>query len=199
MKKKCYAFFVTCNSCSKISMHLSFEKILIYESGGMYSSSSYLFIDEIDIDSKIFYSVPTSFFTLDSRIPREIRELINEGEECLRMNLLTGASACVRKAIYELLIIEDATGDNYEGRIKSLKTKHKEIDESAFDVLSHIQDMTSDKIHEQSWDLWNSGNLVLIIESLKSILYEIFVIPEERKERAKKILQLKEKVDGKKK
>ena len=108
------------------------------------------------------YTQPTSFFTIDSRIPRIIRELITEAEGCLKMNFITGASACMRKAIYELLVKENAIGDDYTDRIRSLKQKYPDSDES-FDVLSHIQDMTSDKIHEQSWDKWDSKNLKLII------------------------------------
>jgi hypothetical protein len=51
---------------------------------------------------------------LDNRINVTIRELITEAEGCLKMNFLTGASACIRKAIYELLVLEEATGEHYE-------------------------------------------------------------------------------------
>ena len=58
------------------------------------------FSDEIDIDSSIFYSVPTSYFVIDKRIPKIIRDLITEADGSLKMNFLTGSSACMRKAIY---------------------------------------------------------------------------------------------------
>ena len=145
----------------------------------------------IDIDSKIFYSVPTSFFVLDERIPSQLRELITEAESCIKLNLLTGASACTRKAIYELLVIEGATGKDYESRIKSLKSKYPSVDETYFDILSHIQDMTSDKIHEQSWDKWDSENLKLLIETLKSVLHEIYVLPRIKADRSKQIQELR--------
>jgi hypothetical protein len=162
-------------------MHLSYEALVRYSHG-----RDLVINDDVkDIDSKLFYSVPTSFFVIDSRIPAIIRELITESEGCLKMNYLTGASACMRKAIYELLIKENAEGKDYESRIKSLKSKFPSINSELFDILSAIQDMTSDKIHEQSWDKWNSPNLKLIIETLKNVLYEIYVSPEIKKGKLK--------------
>jgi len=68
-----------------------------------------------------------------------------------------------------------------------------------FDNLGDIQDMTSEKVHEQSWDKWDSNALRLIIETLKIILYEIYVQPKEKKVRYQFIRQLKEKVSKAKK
>ncbi len=187
-EKKCYAHFVKCTSCGKTSMHLSYD----LESG-------YQFRNVDDIDSKIFYSVPTSFFVIDNRIPKVLRELISEADGCLKMNYLTGASACTRKAIYVLLSIEKSEGQHYEDKIKSLKGKYMDIDPTYFDILSHIQDMTSDKIHEQSWDKWDSENLKLLIENLKSIFQELYVVPKEKSERANVILKLKEELAKSKK
>jgi hypothetical protein len=190
--KLCNIYIVTCGSCSKKSMHLSFD--FIHESLGR----GYSFTKNLDIDSKIFYSVPSSFFVVDNRLPNILRELITEAEECLKMNFLTGASACMRKAIYELLVKEQCSETRYDDRIKELKVKHKDIDPSLFDILGHIQNMTSDKIHEQSWDKWDSGSLKLIIETLKAILHEIYVTPAIRAERLKSVLELKQKVEGSK-
>lgn len=194
--KKCYIYRAECESCKKKSMHLSYEDITKYHHPS-YGNSTLYFITP-DIDSKIFYSRPTSFFVSDSRIPKIIRELINEAEGCLKMNFLTGASACMRKAIYELTIKEKAEGKDYESKIKSLKSKHKPVDSGLFDVLAAIHDMTSNKIHEQSWDKWDSDNLKLINETLKAILYEIYVLPREKEERKKKVQLLRQKVQKKK-
>lgn len=185
-EKTCYVYFVNCSSCNRVSMHLSYKDM----HDPLYSSPH--FKENIDIDSKIFYSVPTSFFVIDSRIPWILRELISEAEGCLKMNYLTGASACMRKAIYELLVLQKAEGDDYEHRIKSLKQKHPESDPALFDILSHIQDMTSDKIHEQSWDKWDSHYLKLIIETLKTILHDIYVIPEVKKQRYQTVQTLRQ-------
>lgn len=180
--KKCFVHFVTCSSCDKES--------IIYQQKPYTAAGHYEFKPDIDIDSFIFYSVPTSFFVIDNRVPRLLRELITEAEGCVKMNFLTGASAYTRKAIYELTILEKAEGGNYEERIKFLKTKFSQIDPELFDVLSHIKDMTSDKVHEQSWDKWDSQHLKLFLETLKVILHEIYVVPDERKKRSLSISSL---------
>lgn len=195
-EKQCFVYFVQCSSCSKNSMHLSYEKIHTQVALSRYQTR--LFFSKGDIDSKVFYSVPTSFFVLDERIPRILREIISEAEGCMKMNYLTGASACMRKAIYELLLIEKVSYGNYDERIKSLKAKYPSLDPELFDVLGHIQQMTSDKIHEQSWDKWESKFLKLIIETLKTILYEIYVTPEIKKEKVNTIKKLYENVFSKK-
>lgn len=196
-EKTCFVYFIRCDGCNSTSMHLSFEDIEGKRSDGYGGLNR--FDNTIDLDSKIFYSRPTSFFTLDSKIPEILRELITESEGCLKMNYLTGASACTRKAIYELTIIENCDGDDYESKIKYLKKKYSNADPDLFDVLCHLKDMTSDKIHEQSWDMWNSTHLTLFIETLKSILHEIYVIPAKRKEGSSKIKELLRLAKGKKK
>lgn len=190
--KICSIWRVKCTSCDYVSMHLTFEELQDPNWG------SVRFRSDIDLDSAFFYSVPTSFFVVDSRIPRVIRELITEAEGCVKMNFLTGASACTRKAIYELLLIEKAEGSNYEERIKSLKSRYPNIDSDLFDILSHIKDMTSDKVHEQSWDKWDSKHLLLFIETLKAILYELYVLPDEKRRRSISIKNLIPEVKGKK-
>ena len=196
-EKKCYVYVARCSSCKRTSLHLSYDNILgdqTHVGGGIYH---WRFTKIEDIDSRIFYSVPTSFFTIDIRIPKIIRELITEAEGSLKMNYLTGASACMRKAIYELLVYEKIEGDTYECRIKSLKGKYPSIDPELFDVLSHIQQMTSDKVHEQSWDKWDTPTLRLIIETLKEVLYEIYVLPDEKKQRKNTIQKLRQQVPKK--
>ena len=181
--KECYAFFISCKYCKNTSMHLSYERIF-----DQYQNPD--FLDGIDIDSSIFYSVPTSFFTIDSRIPKPIRAAVTEAEGCVKMNYLTGASACARKAIYELLVKENAAGDDYTAKIKSLKEKFPNCEPGFFDTIGQIQGMTSDMVHEQSWPKWDSKYLKLIIETIKVILYEIYVLPDEKADRIKAIERL---------
>lgn len=195
-EKACFLYTAECSSCRKKSMHLSYEQFTTEGEHGI--RYPFHFKDDKEIDDRIFYSVPTSFFTIDTRVSSIIRECITEAEGCLKMNYLTGASACMRKAVYELCIIEEAEGEHYEDRIKSLKKKNPQSDPELFDILAHIQNMTSDKIHEQSWDKWDSTYLKLIIETLKTVLYEIYVVPEERKERSNTIKKLRETVFKKK-
>lgn len=193
-KKKCLAYFVECSYCSNVSIHLSYSSIEENIWSDIYRNRINIFKEGIDIDSHLFYSQPTSFFVMDERIPMIIRDLITESEGCLKMNFLTGASACVRKAIYELLVKENTEGDHYSDRIKFLKNKYKDSDPRLFDSLAQSQFLASDKLHEQSWDKWDSNQLKLLIENLKDILYEIYVLPKEKDERYIKIKQLQEKV-----
>jgi len=183
--KRCAIWKVKCSSCEKVSMHLTFNEL---QHKGWTATH---FKDDIDIDSEIFYSVPSSFFVVDSRIPNVIRELIAESEGCIKMNYLTGASACTRKAIYELLIREKAEGHNYDEKIKHLRDGHPEIDPELFEILAHIKDMTSDQVHEQSWEKWDSQHLILFLETLKTILHELYVVPDEKEKRKKSIRDLK--------
>jgi transcription elongation factor Elf1 len=197
--KKCYIYRVLCHSCQQISMHLSFEEIKVTQKWGMASGYVFEITEDVDLDSKFFYSVPTSFFVLDERIPKVLRELITEAEGCLKSNFLTGASACTRKVVYELAIIEKADGNDYESRLKSLKAKRSDVDGEYFDTLLTIQQVTSNKVHELSYDKWNSSHLRIILTALTEILYAMYVIPSVRQEKRSAILRLKEEVLGQRK
>jgi hypothetical protein len=140
-------------------MHLTYKELYEQYATNNFKASS-------DLDEDFFHSQPSSFFTVDSRIPAVLRELIAETEDCRKMNFLTGASACARKTIYELLVIEKADGANYDDKTNSLAAMHPSVDSELFDVLAHIKDMTSDKVHEQSWDKWDSKNLKLIFSGV---------------------------------
>ncbi|MCH8303924.1 MAG: hypothetical protein IIB94_02210 [Candidatus Marinimicrobia bacterium] len=199
--KKAYVYIVWCKDCYKSSIHISKESLMAdrKDQYGRPIREDNFKKDLKDIDSKIIFSHPTSFFVLDSRIPKILRRLITEAEDCLNGNLLTGASACVRKSIYEMTIIEKAIGDDYESKIKSLKKKYPNIESGYFDSLAAIQSMTSDNLHEQSWESWDSPTLKTLIEMLKNILYEMYVLPAEKKDRSLSILKIKEKLSKDKK
>lgn len=191
-EKPCFIFIVECTSCAKRSQHLSYERIYKYTAG------NYRFISEdypggaTCLDECIFFSAPTSFFTLDQRIPRILRDLIIEAEGCLKGNFLTGASACARKIVYELAHLHEAVGDHYEDRIKSLKAKLPEVDESYFDTLVTIQGITSAKVHEEAGDKWESRHVRVILATLRQILHEVYVLPAERADRRAAILAMKD-------
>ena len=196
-KKMCTAFFVQCGSCSKKSMHLTFEDLAFTHIGTANNSNVYRFKTEdgVDIGTKLdqafFYSVPTSFFVLDDRVPRILRELLIEAEGCLKSNYLTGASACARKIVYELGVFSEAVGQNYEDRIKSLKDIHPEVEPAFFDTLLTIQQLTSAKVHENSYDGWEAKHLRVILASLADVLHELYVVPALRADRRQAILSLK--------
>ena len=51
--------------------------------------------------------------------------------------------------------------------------------------------MASDNVHEGSWEAWDSPKLRFIIELTKATLHEMYVVPEERKERLGLLGQMK--------
>ncbi len=198
--KICHGYIVRCESegCGKTSMHLSFKELR--ESYVQYNRVYYRdkFIDGIDIDAVLFFSQPTSYFVLDNRIPEKVRELIYEAENSRKSNFLVGASACLRKAIYELLEYEKSIVKNpktgyadYQESIKFLKQKFPNVASELFDAFGHIQEMVSDNVHESSWEAWDSTKLRFIIELTKAILHEMYIVPKERKERLSILGQMK--------
>lgn len=195
-EKPCFIYIAQCSSCGNRSMHLTFEEIRL-SSIDEYSYRKRFDIDENeDLDSKFFYSVPTSFFALDKRIPKVLRLLFVEAEGCLKSNYLTGASVCVRKIIYELALLENATGENYDERIRSLKEIRTDVEPEYFDTLLTIQQLTSDKVHEKSYDGWEGSHLKLLLSTLGEILTLMYVIPELRKEKRSAVLKLKQRLTG---
>ena len=195
--KTCYGYIVKCGSdgCEKTSMHLSFQELRSYSNRSGYSGR---FMDGLDIDATLFFSQPTSYFVLDSRIPEKVRELIYEAENSRKSNFLVGASACLRKAIYELIDYEKTvvknpkTGyANYQESMKALGVKFPKVESELFEALGHIQEMTSDNVHEGSWEAWDSQKLRILIELTKATLHEMYVVPEERKDRLGILGQMK--------
>ena len=197
-EKPCYAYFLECNSCSNRSMHLSFDDINLSRSGTN-RQGNYLYKFRLNeeqsnkkLDDHFFYSVPTSFFSLDRRVPRILRELLTEAEGCLKSNFLTGASACARKIVYELAMINGVGNGNYEDRIKALKAEHNDVDSTYFDTLLTIQKVTSSKVHEKAYDSWTAGHVRLILASIREVLHELYVVPALRSDRRKAIVELGE-------
>lgn len=170
-------------------MHLSYKDFEVdFISGRQRFTASGI---EKDLDDHIFYSVPTSFFVLDQRVPRILRELLTEAEGSLKGNFLTGASACARKIVYELAIAQGIEEGNYEDRIKTLKERSSQIEPVYFDTLLTIQQVTSSKVHENAYDGWDAKHVRLILASLREVLHELYVVPALRADGREAILRLK--------
>jgi hypothetical protein len=186
-----YVLLVRCSACWKRSLHLANSQPDISrwtEQGGNRMKASF---KDFDFEAELFYSHPASRFAVDERIqPKRVRDLIIEAIGCLDMNFVTGASACARKAIYELLLAQGAEGDTYEDKIKSLKAKHPNSDPVVFDMLFHIQGATSDVVHEDSSAVWTSPIVRFVLSTLMAAMTEIFVIPDERNARAQQMQEL---------
>lgn len=196
-KDKCiYAMFLTCKVCGKISMHLLKDLNLDNEYynvsqyfEGFYSGGKYI-IENADIehlDEHIIMSIPTPTFIIDAGIPKHLRDLLIEASKCIKENALTGASACIRKAIYQFLSKENASGDNYDDKIKSIKNNWPQISDY-LDVLKGIKGITSDQVHEDSFATFSSEEAKLYISILEEIFREVYVIPKERKLRKESIM-----------
>ena len=199
--KKCFSYIVKCASCGNSSMHLSYHDIRVIRSKdaiGVINEIFYLEgeLEDKELDDLFFYSVPTSFFVLDNRIQKILRELMTEAEGCLKSNFLTGASACARKIIYELAHHHDITDGNYDDRIKSLKSQNPDIDGTYFDTLLTIQKATSSMVHENAYDGWDAKHVRLILSALREILHELYVAPALLEDRRKGILALRQEVLG---
>ncbi len=195
--KQCLVIKTACGSCWNEWLHLTFN----IDSLSYYQYDWYRFKSTIeDIDWILFYNQPTSFFSLDSNINQKIRELLTEADWCIKINYLVWASACLRKAIYELIHIEGVVifRENwlpkYDESIKNLKSKFPKVEGELFDALAWIQELTCDNIHENSWKGWNTKQLNELILLVKEILYEMYVLPSQRKERFSAIWLLKNKI-----
>ena len=192
-KKKCYAIFVKCSGCFKTSMHLTNSEIVIL------SNHAHKFIyrnneTQSDIDKLIFYHMPSSNLTINNKIPSELRDLMEEANTSIKNNLLTGASACIRKTIYKFLEKHDLKETEYKDKIKELKSKYLKIDEMYFDILGTIQGITSDQVHENSYEQYDSSHAKALLELLQELLIEIYVLPEELKNKKTNIEKLFEEV-----
>lgn len=222
-KRQVHFYRVACSDCGKISFHLS-NYLLEQTNSNTFveppKSISYVKNDlptlgsgvtkvtnEIksskgepaEFDDLFFFHQPTSFFTVDGRIPTAIREPLSEAENCLKNNFLTGASAGLRKAIYKLLKYEKVPVQNeagdflpYSDRIKLLAQKHSSIEQDLFHDLEVIQGLTSQELHENDWEDFDASTVRFLLEVSRQLLNEIYILPEERKQRRQKIVNLKQ-------
>jgi hypothetical protein len=147
-------------------------------------------IDWNKIDDFIIMSIPTPNFIIDINIPSKLRDLLIEATKCLKENALVGASACIRKAIYEFLKKEKAIGNNYDEKIKSIKQNHEHI-RDYLDIVKGIKGLTSSNLHENSdiFEELKSEDIKMYIQILEEIFKEIYVIPKQREERKQNILK----------
>ena len=202
--REVFGYRVQCggDSCGMTSLHLSNHRIYLSNSDKFWyvkgDEGKNHDVSTLEIDDLFFFHQPTTFFTLDSRINEKVRTLVAEAEGCAKMNYLVGASGCLRKAIYELLELEqvptkNATGGimDYGDRVKVLKVKYTTVPPEYFDALASIQGMTSEQLHEGDWKPWTQADFRFIVEATKEVLTEIYVRPQEKAGVLQKILALK--------
>jgi hypothetical protein len=228
-KSKLYFYTAVCMDCKKTSFHLSKHLINVtplIEGKSILGAqedwrkmqqiselidttqNQFVFPGELtkklpdELDDCFVYNLPTSSFTLDERIPKDIRSPLVEAENCLKNNFLTGASACIRKAIYKLLQnhkIEERAPENklvqYDKRIDLFAKKHPNIEADLIKQLKIVHAITSQEVHENDWEDLKAPSLRLLFAVIKEILTEIYVTPAERALKRKEIEELQRKAD----
>lgn len=233
--KSVYFYVVQCSDddCKKESFHLSVHDIAIVESRSIYPFHSFRFshdhdrpttnkrieggiisYDEIldkdgnpisELDDLFYYNDPSSFFTVDERVPASIRKPLSESYNSLKNNLITGASAGLRKAIYKLLQHEEIPDSNDKGdfhshdhRIELLKKKYSDIDSELLDELKAIHILTSQELHENDWEDFDGPTIRFLIEVIKEVLNHFYILPDEKTKRRLVLTSLKSKAKPKK-
>jgi hypothetical protein len=167
------------------------------------------------IDEAFFYHHPNSSFVIDDRIPNKIKNLLDEASTCHKMGLLTGASACLRKAIFEILAhfnIPKTKTDkekiehiDYFDRLDLLKTeilkKVPGVDTSLFSDIKKIYSLTSEPLHEKlpheiEWKPLTGDQFKFLAGVLHDLLLQVFVEPSEREARRTTLGELAKKIKG---
>lgn len=215
-ERQVFIYLVQCSdlNCLKVSFHLSDFRLQIMDDfmGHKFvfppkqvkeecvpqsNKSREVYCDILDnkgvpirkLDDLFFHHQPTSSFTIDETIPKHIRAQLNESEQCRQNGFLTGASACLRKAVYYLLkdqkIPAEKEGKSikYNDRIDQLKINCSNVDDpSLFENLKYIHSLMSEELHENDWQELDNSTLLFLLEVMKIILTDIYVRPEKIKQ-----------------
>jgi hypothetical protein len=126
------------------------------------------------------------FLTVDERVPDAIRQLLEEADGCLNMNFAVGGTACIRRAIRKTFEVEEVEGGDFASSVRSLADKHQGIAPTLFQVVELLGG-AEDPLHMDA--------LRALIATFKSILYEVYVLGEERAESLAYISKLLQAVD----
>ena len=126
------------------------------------------------------------FLTMDRRIPEAVRQLVEEADGCLNMNFGTGGSACIRRAIRKTFEIEEVESDDWGSSVQALATKHQGVAPTLFQVIE-LLGAGEEPLHNDA--------LRALIATFKGILYEVYVLGEERAETLAYLSKLLQAVD----
>jgi len=113
------------------------------------------------------------FLVVDHRVPEPIRQLLEEADGCLNMAFTTGGSACARRAIRKTFEIEGVEEDDFGASLRALAQKHEGLPPTLFRVIE-LLGAGEDPLHVDA--------LKALLATFKGILYEIYVLGEERAE-----------------
>src|SRR5262249_48634801 len=126
------------------------------------------------------------FLEMDRRVPDAVRQLVEEADGCLNMNFATGGSACIRRAIRKMFEIEEVEADDWADSVRALAEKHQGVAPTLFQVIELLGAGEDPLQHDA---------LKAIIATFKGILYEVYVLGEERAETLAYLSKLLQAVD----
>jgi hypothetical protein len=113
------------------------------------------------------------FLVVDTRVPEPVRQLLEEADGCLNMSFTVGGSACARRAIRKTFEIEAVDEDDFVASLRALAQKHEGLPPTLFRVIE-LLGAGDEPLHVDA--------LKALLVTFKGILYEIYVLGEERAE-----------------
>src|SRR5688500_8154371 len=111
-----------------------------------------------------------NFFTIDSRVPGALRDLLAEADGCLKMGFLLGGTVCAQRAIQSVMSLEGVTGANEDARLRALSDKYPGVPKVLFAVCARFREATA-----TDQTPLDKERLNLLMVTLKFMLYEIYV------------------------
>jgi hypothetical protein len=126
------------------------------------------------------------FLTLDRRVPEPIRQLLDEADGCLNMNFAVGGSACIRRAIRKTFEVEGVDGGEFAANVQALAQKHQGVAPTLFQVIE-LLGAGDEPLHIDA--------VRALIATFKGILYELYVLGEERADSLAYLSKLLQAVD----
>ena len=113
------------------------------------------------------------FLTLDRRIPEQIPQLVAEADGCASMSFAVGGSSCMRLAIRQAFELESIASDDFHTAIVALRGKHPSVAPTLFQVIERLG---------AGDEPLQADTLKALIATFKAVLYEMYVLGEERRE-----------------
>jgi hypothetical protein len=127
------------------------------------------------------------FLTVDRRVPEAIRQLVEESDGCASMSFNVGGSSCVRLAIRKAFELEEIEADDFRSGVIALGEKHLGVAPTLFQVM--------DRLGAGDEPL-QIDTLKALIATFKAVLYEMYVLGEERRETMAYLSELLQALDG---
>src|SRR5713226_1374566 len=127
------------------------------------------------------------FLTVDRRVPEPVRQLLDEADGCLNMNFAVGGSACIRRAIRKTFEVEGVDGGEFAANVQALAQKHQGVAPTLFQVIE-LLGAGDEPLHIDA--------VRALIATFKGILYELYVLGEERADSLAYLSKLLQAVDS---